>query len=62
MGDAADAVTGITGGSVIIHCVYKPETTKERTKSFCKVLGMECAAMTEEKKYFMDPRREILYD
>ncbi|XP_026111133.1 polymeric immunoglobulin receptor-like isoform X1 [Carassius auratus] len=50
MGDDADAVTGISGGSVIINCLYNPETTKERAKSFCKVSGSECTTMTEEKK------------
>lgn len=48
MGDDADAVTGISGGSVIINCLYNPETTKESAKSFCKVSGSECTTMTEE--------------
>uniref|UniRef100_A0A8C1L3A3 Immunoglobulin domain-containing protein n=1 Tax=Cyprinus carpio TaxID=7962 RepID=A0A8C1L3A3_CYPCA len=48
MGDAPDAVTGITGGSVIIHCVYKPETTKESVKSFCKVSGSESTKVSSE--------------
>ncbi|XP_043088472.1 uncharacterized protein LOC122360989 isoform X2 [Puntigrus tetrazona] len=49
MGDAADAMTGITGGSVIIKCVHEPETAKESAKSFCKVSGIECTTLTEEQ-------------
>uniref|UniRef100_A0A9J7Y0C5 Ig-like domain-containing protein n=1 Tax=Cyprinus carpio carpio TaxID=630221 RepID=A0A9J7Y0C5_CYPCA len=59
MGDAADAVTGITGGSVIIHCVYKPETTKESAKSFCKVSGSECTTMTEVKNDLWIPEERF---
>ncbi|XP_059410876.1 polymeric immunoglobulin receptor isoform X2 [Carassius carassius] len=49
MGDDADAVTGISRGSVIIHCKYNPEKTKESAKRFCKVSGSRCTTMTEEK-------------
>lgn len=59
MGDAANAVTGITGGSVIIHCVYKPETTKESVKSFCKVSGSECTTMTEVKNDLWIPEERF---
>ncbi len=59
MGDAADTVTGITGGSVIIHCVYKPEKNKESTKSFCKMYGSECAAMTEETNTLWIPEERF---
>ncbi|XP_067296725.1 polymeric immunoglobulin receptor isoform X2 [Pseudorasbora parva] len=46
MSDAADVVTG---GSVIIKCLYDPKKsqTRESAKSFCKVSGNECTTMTE---------------
>ncbi|XP_052402845.1 polymeric immunoglobulin receptor isoform X2 [Carassius gibelio] len=60
MGDDADAVTGISGGSVIIHCEYNPETTKEqRAKSFCKVSGSECTTMTEENNDLWIPEERF---
>ncbi|XP_042573159.1 polymeric immunoglobulin receptor isoform X2 [Cyprinus carpio] len=59
MGDAANAVTGITGGSVIIHCVYKPESTKASVKSFCKGSGSECTTMTEVKNDLWIPEERF---
>ncbi len=59
MGDAADAVTGITGGSVIINCVYKLETNKESAKSFCKVMGSKCTTMTEVKNDLWIPEERF---
>ncbi|XP_026111130.1 polymeric immunoglobulin receptor-like isoform X2 [Carassius auratus] len=60
MGDDADAVTGISGGSVIINCLYNPETTKEqRAKSFCKVSGSECTTMTEENNDLWIPEERF---
>ena len=49
MGDAADGVTGITGGSMIINCVDITKNEKTSAKSFCKVSGSECTTMTEVK-------------
>ncbi|KAK7161039.1 hypothetical protein R3I94_003879 [Phoxinus phoxinus] len=51
MGDVADTVTGITGGSMIIKCLYLTtnENTRKSAKSFCKVSGSECTAMTRVK-------------
>ncbi len=59
MGDAADAVTAITGGSVIINFQYTDKITKESAKSFCKMLGSECTTMTEEKKYLWIPEERF---
>lgn len=61
MGDAADAVTGITGGSVIINCVYitKNEKTRQSAKSFCKVSGSECTTMTEVKSDLWIPEERF---
>ncbi|KAF4118101.1 uncharacterized protein LOC131547129 [Onychostoma macrolepis] len=59
MSDAADAVTGITGGSVIINFQYKPETNKESAKRFCKMLGSECTTMTEVKNDLWIPEERF---
>ncbi|KAL1281421.1 hypothetical protein QQF64_000224 [Cirrhinus molitorella] len=60
MGDAA-AVTGITGGSVIINCVYDRENVKIRdgAKSFCKMLGSECETVTEVKNDLWIPEERF---
>lgn len=47
MGDAADATTGIAGGSVIITCTDVKKETRKGAKSFCKVSGSACTTMTE---------------
>ncbi|XP_067260553.1 polymeric immunoglobulin receptor-like [Chanodichthys erythropterus] len=61
MGDAADGVPSIAGGSVIINCVYKPENekTRESAKSFCKVSGSECTTMTEVKNDLWIPEERF---
>ncbi|CAM4451480.1 unnamed protein product [Leuciscus chuanchicus] len=61
MGDAADGKTGITGGSMIISCIYitKNEKTRESAKSFCKVSGSECTTMTEVKSDLWIPEERF---
>ncbi|XP_050959712.1 uncharacterized protein LOC127161099 isoform X3 [Labeo rohita] len=61
MGDAADTVTGITGGSVIINCVYSHENvkTRENAKSFCKMLDSECTTVTEVKNDLWIPEERF---
>ncbi|KAG1955794.1 polymeric immunoglobulin receptor-like [Pimephales promelas] len=58
VGDAVDTMTGITGGSIIINCVYRDET-RESAKSFCKVSGRECTTMTEVKKDLWIPEERF---
>ncbi|XP_077054512.1 polymeric immunoglobulin receptor isoform X2 [Siphateles boraxobius] len=61
MGEAAVAGTGITGGSMIINCVYITtyEKTRESAKSFCKVSGSECTTMTEVKNDLWIPEERF---
>ncbi|RXN09862.1 polymeric immunoglobulin receptor-like isoform X1 [Labeo rohita] len=61
MGDAAGTVTGITGGSVIINCVYSHENvkTRENAKSFCKMLDSECTTVTEVKNDLWIPEERF---
>uniref|UniRef100_A0A671NLW4 Immunoglobulin domain-containing protein n=1 Tax=Sinocyclocheilus anshuiensis TaxID=1608454 RepID=A0A671NLW4_9TELE len=59
MGDAADPVPAITGGSVIINCMYNRENAKTSAKSFCKMSGSECTTMTEEKNDLWIPEERF---
>lgn len=61
MGDAADAMPGIAGGSVIIKCIYglQNEETRESAKSFCKVSGSECTTMTKVKNDLWIPEERF---
>ncbi|KTF80768.1 hypothetical protein cypCar_00044370 [Cyprinus carpio] len=59
MGDAADPVPAITGGSVIINCVYNRENAKTSAKSFCKKLGSNCTTMTEVKNDLWIPEERF---
>ncbi len=59
MGDAADAVTAITGGSVIINFQYTDKITKESAKSFCKVSASKCTSMTEVKNDLWIPEERF---
>ncbi|XP_048051690.1 polymeric immunoglobulin receptor-like [Megalobrama amblycephala] len=61
MGNAADSVPGIVGGSVIINCIYghQNQKTRESAKSFCKVSGSECTTMTEVKNDLWIPEERF---